>query len=51
MLPMAKQGKSADEVVKAAPTKDYDGKWGNGLLPPEMWVRVAYTSILRHQKA
>jgi cyclase len=51
MLPMAKQGKSAGEVVKAAPTKDYDGKWGNGLLPPEMWVRVAYTSILRHQKA
>ena len=51
LLPMAKQGKKPAEVVKAAPTKDYDAKWGKGLMPPDMWVEVAYTSILRHQKA
>lgn len=50
--PMAKAGKSVDEVVKAAPTKDFDAKWGKGIMPPEAFTRVAYTSILRHnQKA
>jgi glyoxylase-like metal-dependent hydrolase (beta-lactamase superfamily II) len=50
--PMAKQGKSVDEVVAAAPTKEFDDKWGKGLMPPPVWTRVAYTSILRHnQKA
>jgi cyclase len=52
LAPMAKQGKSVEEVAAAAPTKDYDEKWGKGLMPPPAWVKVAYTSILRHnQKA
>jgi cyclase len=50
MAPMAKQGKSVDEVVASHPTKEYDDKWGKGLLPPDPWVRMAYTSILRHEK-
>ncbi len=52
MAPMAKQGKSADEVVAAAPTKDFDAKFGKGMFKPDVWTRIAYTSILRqNQKA
>ena len=51
MEPMAKQGKSVEEVVAAAPTKDFDARFGTGgMLPPPAWTRVAYTSILRHNQ-
>ncbi len=46
--PMAKAGKSVDEVAAAAPLKDLDAKWGNGFMKPEMFLRIAYTSIVRH---
>jgi glyoxylase-like metal-dependent hydrolase (beta-lactamase superfamily II) len=49
--PMAKAGKTVDEVVAAAPTKDLDEKWGKGFLKPEMFTRIAYTSIVRHYQA
>jgi glyoxylase-like metal-dependent hydrolase (beta-lactamase superfamily II) len=48
---MAKEGKSVDEVVAAAPTKDFDDKYGKGIFKPDQWVRIAYTSVLRHQKS
>jgi cyclase len=49
---LSKQGKSVDEVLAAKPTKDLDEKWGKGLMNPENFVRVAYTSLSRHsQKA
>jgi cyclase len=48
--PMAKQGKSVDAVVAAHPTQEFDDKWGKGLLPPDAWVKVAYTSIVRHNQ-
>ncbi len=50
MAPMAKQGKSVEEVVAAAPTKEFDDKYGKGLMPPPAWTKVAYTSILRHNQ-
>ncbi|HEX6894064.1 MAG TPA: MBL fold metallo-hydrolase [Bryobacteraceae bacterium] len=50
MLPMAKAGKTADEVVAAAPTKDFDDKFGHGMFQPAVWTRIAYTSILRHNQ-
>jgi glyoxylase-like metal-dependent hydrolase (beta-lactamase superfamily II) len=52
LAPMAKQGKSLEEVVAAAPTKDFDAKFGKGMFTPDAWTRIAYTSVLRHnQKA
>jgi hypothetical protein len=51
MTPLAKQGKTPDEVVAAKPTREFDAKWGGGLMAPDAWTRVAYTSILRHNKA
>ena len=37
-----KQGKSVDEVVAAAPTKEYDAQFGNGFLKPEQFVKMLY---------
>ena len=47
---MAKQGKSVDEVVAAAPTKDFDDKFGKGMMQPAQWVHIAYTSVMRHNQ-
>lgn len=46
---MAKQGKTLDEVIAAAPTKDLDDKWGK-VLPPKVFLGMAYGSITEHQK-
>jgi cyclase len=51
MQAMAKEGKSVEEVVAAAPTKDFDDKFGKGMFPPAQWVKVAYASVLRHNKS
>jgi cyclase len=49
---LIKEGKSADEAVAAAPTKEFDDKYGHGSFKPDAWTRIAYTSIQRHnQKA
>jgi glyoxylase-like metal-dependent hydrolase (beta-lactamase superfamily II) len=47
---LSKQGKSADEVVASKPTKDIDAKWGKGVLNPDTAVKLAYTSIGRHNQ-
>jgi cyclase len=48
---MAKQGKTLEEVLTAAPTKDLDEKWGK-LRPADGFLKQAYPSIThRSQKA
>lgn len=44
-----KKGASEEEVFKAAPLSDLDGKWGTGFMNGEGFVRVAYTSLIRHK--
>jgi cyclase len=52
MEKMHKEGKSVEEVVAAAPTKDFDDKFGKGMFKPDAWTKIAYTSVIRHnQKA
>ena len=41
----AKQGKSVDEVIASAPTKEFDDKWGKA-RPAAGFVRQAYNSLL-----
>ena len=43
----AKEGKTAKEVVAAAPTKDFDDRFGKG-MKPDQFVEIAYTGVLRH---
>jgi len=45
---MVKAGKSAEEVVAAKPTREFDGKFGQGARKPDVFAQVAYTSIVRH---
>jgi hypothetical protein len=49
--PLYKQGRTVDEAIAAAPTKDFDDKWGKGMMAPAVFARVAYTSIQRHYAA
>lgn len=41
---MMKQGKGANEIIAAAPTKDFDAKWGN----PEVFMSVVYRGLWSH---
>lgn len=45
---MSKKKMSVEQVIAAAPTKEFDAKWGNGMMKPEVFTRVAYTSIQRN---
>ena len=40
------QGKSVDEAIAAAPTKDFDEKLGKG-MKPEQFVRFTYSGMLK----
>jgi len=51
LVPMIKAGKSVEEAVAAKPTAEFDARFGQGARKPDAFVQVAYTSILRHQKA
>ena len=42
-------GKSVDEAVAAAPTREFDEKLGGSFFKPEQFVRFAYTGLLKHQ--
>jgi glyoxylase-like metal-dependent hydrolase (beta-lactamase superfamily II) len=50
LAPLAKAGKSMEEVAAAAPLKDLDAKWGTGPVKPDGFLKSAYTSLLRHEK-
>jgi cyclase len=38
-------GKTMDEVVTAAPTKDFDAKWGSGYVNPEVFTKMIFSSL------
>jgi glyoxylase-like metal-dependent hydrolase (beta-lactamase superfamily II) len=38
-------GKTMDEVVTAAPTKDFDGRWASGYVTPEVFTRMVFSSL------
>jgi glyoxylase-like metal-dependent hydrolase (beta-lactamase superfamily II) len=38
-------GKTIDEAVAAAPTKDFDSQWGRGYVSPDVFVRMVFTSV------
>lgn len=39
-------GKTMDEVVAAAPTKDFDAKWGTGYVSPDVFTRIVFSSLI-----
>ena len=38
-------GKTIDEAVAAAPTKDFDSKWGRGYVTPDVFTRMVFSSL------
>lgn len=44
----SKKGASVDDVLKANPAAEFDGKWGGGFLNGERFLKMAYPSIAKH---
>ena len=44
LVEMIKLGKGSDEIIAAAPTAEFDEKWGN----PEVFLSVAYRGLWSH---
>ena len=42
---LIEEGKSMDQVVAAAPTKDFDGKWGGGYVSSAVFVQMVFSSL------
>ena len=38
-------GKTIDEVVAAAPTKDFDPTWGGGYVAQDVFIRMVFSSL------
>ena len=38
-------GKTTDEVVAAAPTKDFDTTWGSGYVTPDVFIKIVFSSL------
>jgi hypothetical protein len=38
-------GKTIDEAVAAAPTKQFDAKWGSGYAPPNVFTKMVFSSL------
>ena len=38
-------GKTIDEAVAAAPTKDFDTQWGSGYVSSDVFTRMVYSSL------
>jgi glyoxylase-like metal-dependent hydrolase (beta-lactamase superfamily II) len=47
VTPLVKAGKSADEVVAAAPLADLDAKWGQGFMKAPDFLRAVHMSLMR----
>jgi cyclase len=39
-------GKTIDEAVAAAPTRDFDAKWGGGYVRPDVFTRIVFSSLI-----
>ena len=38
-------GKTMDEVVASAPTKDFDAKWGSGYVPSDVFTEMIFSGL------
>ena len=45
--PLIADGKSVEEIVAAAPTKEFDAQWGGGFLNPERFRRVMHAALTK----
>jgi len=43
-------GKTMDQTVEAAPTKEFDAKWGSGYVPADVFTKLVYASLSNPEK-
>jgi len=43
-------GKTMDQTVEAAPTKEFDAKWGSGYVPADVFTKLVYASLTNPEK-
>ncbi len=43
--------KTIDEAVAAAPTKDFDDKWGSGYVSPDVFTKMVFSSLTNPNSA
>ena len=41
----AAAGASLDRIIASKPTREFDAQWGNGLVKPDDFVRIAYAGV------
>jgi len=44
-------GKTIDEAVAAAPTKEFDAKWGSGYVAPDVFTKMVFSSLVNSGSA
>ena len=47
---LIRQGKTLEQTIEAAPTKDLDAEWGDGFLKPEQIAQMVYMDLKRTVK-
>lgn len=47
--PLAKQGLSLEDAIKADPLKEINPKWGNGFMKPDRFLGTIYQAIINHK--
>ncbi len=47
---LIREGKTLEQAIAAAPTKDLDTEWGDGFLKPEQVVQMVYMDLKRTVK-
>ncbi len=50
ITPLVEAGKTEDEVVAAAPTKDFDPDFGGGLFTGQMFTRMIFKSLVKEKE-
>jgi cyclase len=51
VLKLVRAKKTQEQVLAAAPTKDFDAKWGGGFMKPDVWVGRVYVDLQREVAA
>lgn len=39
------EGKGREQVIAAQPTKEYDEKYGQGFMKPDVWTGIVFDSL------
>ncbi len=42
---LIEQGKSREQVIASAPTRDFDATWGGGFMKPDVWVGLVFDGM------